>query len=154
MTANGQYLEHSALRFEAVVSRKSQFKFPREKPTPSDWETWKQFWRDHTGHGYKRAIPLGKWLHLIHQQWQWFYDAQHQLLTKHIDGSSVHVYKFSTRLRASRLATTFTQTPKPINAPISMRGDPTSVITLSESTVKKLQKGPPHVKAVETDLSF
>ncbi len=136
------------------MSRKSRFKFPREEPTLSDWVPWEQFWRDHTGHGYILAIPLGKWLHLTHQQWQWFYDAHHQLVTKHIDGSSVHAYKLSTRLRASRLATTFTQTPELDNAPIPMRGDPTSVITLSESTVKKLQEGPPLAKAVETHLSF
>jgi hypothetical protein len=154
MTADGQYLEHSALRFEAGVSRKSRFKFPREEPTPSDWETWEQFWWDHTGHWYKLAIPLGKWLHPTHQQWQWFYNTQHQLLKKHIDGSSVHVYKLSTRSKASRSATNFTQPPKPDNAPITMQGDPTCVITLSESTVKKLQEGSPLAKAVETHLSF
>jgi hypothetical protein len=153
-TANGQYLEHSALLFKAGVSRKSRFKFPREEPTLSDWETWEQFWRGYTGHKYKLAISLGKWLHSTHQQWQWFYDTQHQILTKHINGSTVHIYNLSKRSRASRLATTFTQTLKPDNAPIPMQGDPTSVITLSESPVKKLQEGPPLAKAVETHLSF
>jgi hypothetical protein len=97
-----------------------------------------QFWQGHTGHKYKLAILLRKWLHPAHQQWQWFYNAQHQILTKHIDGSTMHVYNLFKRLRASRLATTFMQTLEPDNAPIPMRGDPTSAITLSESTVKKL----------------
>jgi hypothetical protein len=109
-TADGQYLEPSALRFEAGVTRRSRFKFPREEPTQSDWEAWEQFWRVHTGQGYKLAMPLGKWLHPTHQHWLWFYDAQHQLLTRHIDGSPALVYYPSQRPRASRSATTFSLT--------------------------------------------
>jgi hypothetical protein len=46
------------------------------------------------------------------------------------------------------------QTLEPDNAPIPMQGDPTSIIILSESTVKKFQEGLSLAKAVETHLSF
>jgi hypothetical protein len=99
-------------------------------------------------------MPLGTWLHSTPQHWLWFYDAQHQLLTRRINGSPALVYHPSQRSRASRSATTFSLTNNQEHTPQPTRGTPSSVITLSEFTVQKLQDGPLLATKAETTIGF
>jgi hypothetical protein len=154
MTADGQYIEPSAMCFTQGTTRRSRFKFPREEPTKSDWETWEQFWQAHTGQGYKLATPLGNWMQPSHQRWLWFYDTQQQLVIKHIDGSSKLYYHASQRTRGFRSATTFTLTQHQFEPPLLPQEVPTSVSILSNFIVKKLQDGPHLATSTETELDL
>jgi hypothetical protein len=140
-TADGHYLEHSALHFTGKATTRSFYKFPWEQPTAKDWAIWGWFWLDYTRQGYKLAVPLGKWTHPTHWQRQWFDNAHNQALTR-ITAEGTYVYRPSRRLQSSSSATTFTLAAVPEIVSTGTRGVSNLVIEIAEDTVQKLQDGP------------
>ena len=76
VTADGRQLETWATDSEQLQPQPSKYKFPREQPTDEDWEVWLEFWRNNTQEGWVLPVPLGKWKHLTHRVWRWYYDEK------------------------------------------------------------------------------
>jgi hypothetical protein len=53
----------------------STFKFLREQPTRSNWNSWFNFWHNFTTTGDTLKVPLGKWISPTHCIWKWYYRA-------------------------------------------------------------------------------
>jgi hypothetical protein len=83
VTAGGRYLEHWVQGDRQ--GRLSHNRFAREEPTHRDWEQWDSFWKGWLNRNHSIPSPLGRWLHQSHQKWEWFYNAQEDLLWEQTD---------------------------------------------------------------------
>lgn len=91
VTAGGRHLEHWALRDRQ--GWQSSIKFAREEPSHRDWNLWDSFWTGWLNRNRSIPTPLGRWLHNSHQKWNWFYNAQENLLWEHTErGWAKHKY--------------------------------------------------------------
>ena len=59
-TADGKYLEKFVRDPQKNIT-KSEYKFPREEPTKTDWTWWTKFWLNYTatGNGYRQIWVNG-----------------------------------------------------------------------------------------------
>jgi hypothetical protein len=73
-TADGKYLEDFIFA-PGGRGKASAFKFPREQPSWSDWDSWFDFWHHFTTTGDKLKVPLGHWISPTHRIWKWYYRA-------------------------------------------------------------------------------
>jgi hypothetical protein len=77
-TASGRHLE--AWVRGSRRGRQSRFRFPREHPSPCDWELWDCFWDSWVNRNGTLPHKLGRWQGNPHQQWDWFLDKQRNTL--------------------------------------------------------------------------
>ena len=69
-SACGRRLEHWVLTHDVALGRTSTFTFPREYPTPDDWNVWTEFWKGWICKDSTLPVPLGNWIAPTHQRWQ------------------------------------------------------------------------------------
>ena len=68
------------------ASAHSTLTFPREQPSATDWQRWESFWRQYCGSDRALPVPLGRWLHRSHRVWEFFYDADRDLVEQVVNG--------------------------------------------------------------------
>jgi hypothetical protein len=73
-TADGKYLEDFVFA-PGGRDKASTFKFPHERPTRSNWNSWFSFWHNSTTTRDTLKIPLGNWISPTHCIWKWYYRA-------------------------------------------------------------------------------
>ena len=66
--ADGRYLE-SFVFDPGPPKQCSNYCFPCEHPTKTDWDTWFNFWQNYATTGGKLKVPLGQWTHPTHRKW-------------------------------------------------------------------------------------
>ena len=60
VTDDGRYLESFVFN-PGPIKRRSNYCFPRERPTKRDWDTWFNFWHNYATTGGKLKVPI--WTH-------------------------------------------------------------------------------------------
>ena len=68
-TVDGKYLEDFVFAPDDR-DKASMFRFPRERPTQSNWNLWFDFWHSFTTTGDKLKVPLGNWISPTHHIWK------------------------------------------------------------------------------------
>ncbi len=74
ITVDGKYLKDFVFA-SGGRDKASTFKFPCERPTWSNWNSWFNFWHNVTTTGYTLKVPLGNWISPTHCIWKWYYRA-------------------------------------------------------------------------------
>jgi len=70
VAANGHHIKRRFLAPpDATAGRLSSLQFGEERPTPSDWATWAEFWGRYTMPGLNLESPLGRWIAPTHRVW-------------------------------------------------------------------------------------
>jgi hypothetical protein len=70
-TACGQFLDKHLLLDSILPNGKvSQFVFPNERPSRTDWKLWLEFWTASSGPGGSILIPLEDWQYPTHHRWK------------------------------------------------------------------------------------
>jgi hypothetical protein len=64
-TADGRYFEQFVFA-PGGRDKASRFKFPCERLTQSNWNSWFDFWHNFTTPGNKLKVPLGNWIRQKH----------------------------------------------------------------------------------------
>lgn len=107
-TASGRRLEEFV--FISRIGRRSKYVFPREQPCSKDWKLWDEFWTNFLRRDGTLTVPVGKWIGVSHQLWNWFYDKAANTIWKRLDqgGWLEHTAVFSGRTtRGNRKFTAF-----------------------------------------------
>jgi hypothetical protein len=89
-TADGKYLKDFVFA-PGGRNKASMFKFPCERPTRSDWNSWFNFWHNFTTTGDTLKVPLGNWISPTHHIWKWYYRADTDDLQR-IKGKTIFYY--------------------------------------------------------------
>jgi hypothetical protein len=151
-TADGKYLEDFVF-IPSGREKASTFKFPRERPTWSDWNLWFDFWHSFTTTGDKLKVPLGNWISPTHHIWKWYYRADTDDLQR-VKGDTMFHYKPPSGFCFTRARKTYHVMREEHLSPSIIQGVPTSVTSFSAQQVIKLSEGPALVKAVEETPDF
>ncbi len=123
----------------------SKDKFPQESPAKKDWDAWFNFWHDYTATGDKLHTPLGAWITPAHRRWIWYYKSSTDDLHR-IEKGNVYHYLHTVNYRWTRSSTSYEQVWEEDLLPTFKRGAPTSVLTLTNTKVNKLNEGVPLAK--------
>jgi hypothetical protein len=131
----------------------SMFKFPCERPTWSNWNSWFNFWHNFTTTGDTLKVPLGNWISPTHCIWKWYYRADTDNLQQ-IKGNTIFYYNPSSGFRFTRATRKDHLMREESFSPLVIQGIPTSVTILSDQQVVKLSKGPALAKAPDKTMDF
>ncbi len=124
---------------------RSKYKFPRESPAKKDWDAWFNFWHNYTATGVKLHTTLGAWITSTHRRWIWYYNSSTDDLHR-IEKGKVHHYLRIANYRRTRSSTSYDLAWEEDLLPTFKRGAPTLVLTYTNTTVNKLNKGVPFAK--------
>jgi hypothetical protein len=138
-TADGRYLEHFVFD-PGLATAGSTYKFPREKPTRDDWDTWVNFWHSYTTRGGRLTTPLGNWCNKTHRVWQWYYTKEDNDLQKIKSGRVAH-FKPAKGFQLTRSTVTYQRVWDKQHNSQPPLGRPTSVRAISSTKVTKLHDG-------------
>jgi hypothetical protein len=106
-TASGRYLEEWV--FGSRKGRQSRIKFHCEDPNTNDWDLWDTFWVAWLNRNGTVPHKLGHWINNQHQQWDWFFDKQLNILWNHSADGWLR-YEFDQTGRNTRENQTYTLT--------------------------------------------
>jgi hypothetical protein len=118
-------------------AKASTFKFPRERPTRSNWNTWFNFWHNFTTTGDTLKVPLGNWISPTHCIWKWYSRADTDKLQQ-IEGNTIFYYNPSSGLRFTQATRKYHLMREEPLSPYAIQGIPTSVTRLSDQQVVKV----------------
>ncbi len=144
-TADGRYLEHFICD-PGLATAGSTYKFPREKPTRDDWDTWVNLWHSHTTTGGRLMMPLGNWRNITHRVWQWYYTKEDNNLQKNERRRVAH-FNPARGFWLTRSTITYQRVWDKQHNSQPPLGCPTSVRAILLTKVTKLQDGPSLVDA-------
>ena len=150
-TANGRQLEQWMLLPKTDDVSCSQFTFPREAPSKSDWTYWNTFWTNYTEPGFYLPSPLGTWVAKSHRSWKWYYDSTNDILQK-VENDGIAYYHSLGGRRRTRGSQTYGRVR--FAAARSPTGQPTSVLELPDQSVQHLVPGPSLVHDAPSSISF
>jgi hypothetical protein len=151
VTADGRYLE--CFVFDpGPFRRRSSYHFPRESPSQKDWETWFEFWHSYVLTGDKLAVPLGKWINLMHRKWLWYTSPKEGLIR--IEDGYVHHYLPSQGMRRTRSTPVFTLAWRERLRQDIITGLPVPVCDLNEMHVNRLGTGPTMARGPQQPSEF
>jgi hypothetical protein len=151
-TAVGKYLKDFVFA-PGRKERASTFKFPRERPSQSNWESWFNFWHRFTTTGDKLKVPLGPWISPTHRIWKWYYRADIDELQR-VEGSTIFYYKQSSAFRVTRATRLYHVVREEPLLPTFIQSTPTSITGPTIQRVVKLSKGPVLAKALNGRQDF
>jgi hypothetical protein len=151
-TADGKYLEDFVFA-PGRKERASTFKFPREGPSQSDWESWFDFWHCFTMTGDKLKVSLVPWISPTHQIWKCYYRADTDELQQ-VEGSTIFYYKPSSGFRVTQATRSYQIVREEPLLPTFIQGTPTSITGLTVQRVVKLSKGPALAKSLNGRQDF
>jgi hypothetical protein len=134
-TADGKYLEHFVFD-PGGKKRQLCYTFLRVQPRRHDWDRWINFWHAYTTMSSKLKTPLGKWIHLTHRLWHWYFNKDKDELY-HICGGTVRYFRQASGWRCTHSTTMYQFMQKETSAESYPTGVPTSVIAISETKVNK-----------------
>jgi hypothetical protein len=87
---DGKYLEDFVFAPDDR-DKASMFRFPRERPTQSNWNSWFNFWHNFTTTGDTLKVPLGNWISPTHCIRKWHYRADTDNLQR-VKGNTIFSY--------------------------------------------------------------
>jgi len=151
-TADGKYLKDFIFA-PGGRDKASTFKFPHERPTRSDWNSWFNFWHNFTTTGDTLKVPLGNWISPTHCIWKWYYRADTDDL-QWIKGNTIFYYNPSSGFCFTQATSTYHLMREEPLSPSVIQGIPTSVTSFSDQQVVKLSKGPALAKAPDETINF
>ncbi len=150
--ADGKYLKDFVFP-PGRKERASTFKFPRERSSWSDWESWFNFWHCFTMTGDKLKVPLGPWISPTHRIWKWHYRADTDELQR-VEGSTIFYYKPSSGFCVTQATRLYHVVRKELLLPTFIQGTPTSITGPTVQRVVKLSKGPVLAKSLNGRQDF
>jgi hypothetical protein len=144
-TVDGKYLQDFVVA-PGGRDKASTFKFPREWPTWSNWNTWFNFWHNFTTTGDTLKVPLGNLISPTPRIWKRYYRADTDKL-QWVEGNTIFYYNPSSGLCFTQATRKYNQMWEEPLSPLAIQGIPTSVTGLSDQQVVKLSEGPALAKA-------
>ena len=84
-TADGRYLEDRLYNLGGVEADASNYTFPKEKPSRSDWAVWKRFLDGLVGKDGVLLQPLGVWVAATARKWRWYHSTATNTLVEKLD---------------------------------------------------------------------
>jgi hypothetical protein len=133
--------------------KESTFKFPCERPTRSDWNTWFNFWHNFTTTGDTLKVPLGNWVSSTHCIWKRYYRADNGEL-QWIEGNTIFYYNPSSGLHFTQATRTYHLMREGPLSPSAIQEIPSSVTGFSDQQVVKLSEGPALAKVPDKTMDF
>lgn len=91
-TANGRTLDNDRCDRSRAHKKDSEYSFPRECPSPADWEEWDSMWSKFCQQDGTFPIHLGQWINATHRRWRWFYGAEEDVVAEQ-DGDRLWAYR-------------------------------------------------------------
>eukprot|EP00804_Cyclotella_cryptica_P018190 CCRYP_005947-RA/>CCRYP_005947-RA protein AED:0.64 eAED:0.42 QI:0/0/0/0.66/0.5/0.33/3/0/322 len=91
-TANGRSLDNDRCDRSRAHKKDSEYSFPRECPSPADWEEWDSMWSKFCQQDGTFPIHLGQWINATHRRWRWFYGAEEDVVVEQ-DGDRLWAYR-------------------------------------------------------------
>lgn len=91
--ANGKRLDPRYISNAATHALSSSYNFPREQPSDDDWAEWRAFWQSYCLSDGTLPRSLGKWIHLSHRRWEWFYDEASDLLQQRSPDDTIWCFR-------------------------------------------------------------
>jgi len=85
-TANGKQIDGRYRQGVRFLSRRSKWKWPWQgRPGRSSWLVWNRALAHLEDNG-KLRVPLGRWLHPTHQQWEWTMHLPSKIVVQEVEG--------------------------------------------------------------------
>ena len=72
-----------------VEADASNYTFPKEKPSRSDWAVWKRFLDGLVGKDGVLLQPLGVWVAATARKWRWYHSTATNILVEKLDDGEV-----------------------------------------------------------------
>jgi hypothetical protein len=116
-------------------------------------DRWINFWHTYTATGSKLNSLLGMWINPTNRLWHWYYNKDKDELY-HICGGTVRYFRRASGWRCTCLTTMYQFMQEETCAELYPTGVPTSVITISDIKVNKLQEGPLPLQQPTPSASF
>lgn len=80
--ANGRCLDPTRGQCTVDYSASTEYSFPKEHPSPQDWQVWTTLWRRYCLPDGTFPRALGKWNHRTHRRWEWFFNHEADVLVQ------------------------------------------------------------------------